>query len=346
LPRRAQVRCRTALVGALALLLLLRGPVLMSAAWTNAGMLLLRDALLARVDPAPGNYPVRDVLQENAATGKVLQYLRRAMALNGDYLAARWGLGRAALAVGDAEMAADALGPLAGSVGHNPLLYDDVLMALSYGGRSEGVIALYDSAPPLRRTEAISDVVALAYLDLVTGGQGDERTGGQGEVRQWLERASALRPGDLYATYHLWRQALHSGDLAGATVYSETLIYFPLDAVHPADERLLEYAAEVIPALLGDGLWDREETLNVVSFLVWQYNGATGTERLLEQLIERYPAEPDWPFYLAELYHRRGDLDRAEAAYRQVLETDPDYAQAYLRLGMIYEEWAGWETEK
>jgi tetratricopeptide (TPR) repeat protein len=67
---------------------------------------------------------------------------------------------------------------------------------------------------------------------------------------------------------------------------------------------------------------------------------------LLERLIERYPAEPDWPFYLAELYHRRGDLDRAEAAYRQVLETDPDYAQAYLRLGMIYEEWAGWETEK
>jgi protein O-GlcNAc transferase len=333
-------------VGALALLLLLRGPALMSAVWGNLGMLVLRDALLAQVDVAPGTYAVHGALRGDAAVVRAVQCLRRAMALNGGDPVARWGLGRAALAAGDAETAADALGPLAGSAERNPLLYDDVLMALSYSGRPEEVIALYESAPPLQRTGAISDVVALAYLDLVTGGLGDEGTGGQGEVGQWLERASALRPGDLYASYHLWRQARERGDLAGVAVYSETLAYFPLEAVHPADERLLGYAADVIPALVEEGLWDREKTLNVVSFLVWQHNGATGMERLLEQLIERYPAEPDWPFYLAELYHRRGDLDWAEAAYRQVLEVDPTYAQAYLRLGMIYEERAGWEMEK
>jgi tetratricopeptide (TPR) repeat protein len=340
------VQYRIATVGALALLLLLRGPALLSAAWTNAGMLVLRDARLAQVESVSGAYPVHGALRGDAAAVRAVQCLRRAVALNRADPAARWGLGRAALAVGDAETAADALGPLAGSAGHSPLLYTDVLMALSYGGRPEGVIALYESAPPSRRTQAIGDVVALAYLDLVTGGQGDERAGGRGKVRQWLERASVLRPGDLYATYHLWRQALQSGDLAGATVYSETLAYFPLEAVHPADERLLGYAAAVMPALLEDGLWDREKTLNVVSFLVWQHDQATGTERLLERLIERYPAEPDWPFYLAELYHRRRDLDQAEAAYRQVLEIDPDYAQAYLRLGMIYEERAGWGAEK
>ena len=277
---------------------------------------------------------------------QAMRYLRRAVALDRDGPAARWGLGRAALAAGDAETAADALGPLAGSAERNPLLYDDVLMALSYSGRPAEVIALYESIPALQRTGAISDVVALAYLDLVTGGSGDERTGGQGEVGQWLERSNALRPGDLYASYHLWRQARERGDLEAATVYSETLAYFPLEAVHPADERLLGYAADVIPALVEESLWDREKTLNVVSFLVWQHYEAAGTERLLEQLIERYPAEPDWPFYLAELYHRRGDLDWAEAAYRQVLEVDPTYAQAYLRLGMIYEERAGWEMEK
>ena len=59
--------------------------------------------------------------------------------------------------------------------------------------------------------------------------------------------------------------------------------------------------------------------------------------REFEQLAERYPTEPEWPFYLAELYHRRGDLDRAEAAYQQVLAVDPEYAQAYLRIGMLYE---------
>ena len=147
-----------------------------------------------------------------------------------------------------------------------------------------------------------------------------------------------LRPGDLYATYNLYRLAKTAGDADAATTYSETLVYFPLEAVHPTDERLLGYVAEAIPALLEDGLWDRDKTLNVVSFLVWQHNGAAGVERLLEQLSERYPAEPDWSFYLAELYHRRGNLDQAAAAYRRVLAMAPDYAQAYLRLGMAAEE--------
>ena len=178
------------------------------------------------------------------------------------------------------------------------------------------------------------------------GKREDGQIRGQGEVIPWLERASTLRPGDLYVNYHLWRQGLENDDPANAAVYSETLIYFPLEAVHPGDDRLLDYVADVIPALLDDGLWSREKTLNVVSFLVWQHNRATGAERLLKQLMERYPADPDWPFYLAELYHRRGDLERAEAAYRQVLAMDPNYAQAYLRMGMIYEERAGREMEE
>ena len=69
-------------------------------------------------------------------------------------------------------------------------------------------------------------------------------------------------------------------------------------------------------------------------------------KQLLEQTIERYPAEPDWSFYLAELYHRRGELDQAEAIYRQVLALDPNYAQAYLRIGMLYEARAEEETER
>jgi len=42
------------------------------------------------------------------------------------------------------------------------------------------------------------------------------------------------------------------------------LTYFSLEAIHPADERLLDYAADVVPALLDEGLWDRGQILNVV----------------------------------------------------------------------------------
>jgi tetratricopeptide (TPR) repeat protein len=300
-------------------------------------MLMMRDALLARLDLAPGTDIFYGALQGDATTVQVVQCLRRAVALNGRDRAARWGLGRAALAAGDAEAAADALGPLAGRAGHNPLLYDDLLMALSYGRRPEGVIALYDSALPLQHTQAISDVVALAYLDLLTGIQGDGGARGAGQVGRWLERVCALRPGDLYANYYLWRQARERGDVTGATRHRETLTHFPLEAIHPADERVLDYAVEVIPTLLESGLWDWERTLNVVSFLVWQHSESSGVERLLERLGECYPTEPEWPFYLAELYHRRGNLDQAEAAYHQTLVVDPEYVQAYLRLGMVTE---------
>jgi tetratricopeptide (TPR) repeat protein len=325
-----------AIVGALALLLLL-GPTLMSAVWTNAGMLALRDALLAQDGLAPGTYPIRNAVQGDATAVQALRHLRRAVALDGDNLAARWELGRAALSVGDAELAANALGELAGELEHNPLLYGDVLMALSYGERPEEVTSLYESLPPPQRTQVISDVVALAYLDLVAGGQGDKETGGQGEVGHWFERVNALRPSDLYANHYLWRRAQESGDLSSARVYGATLADFPLEAIHPVDARLLDYAAEVIPALFREGLWDREQTLNVISFLVWQHSEAVGVERLLERLVERYPSEPDWSFYLAELYHRRGDLGQAQAAYQQVLAADPEYAQAVLRLGMVAE---------
>jgi len=323
--------------GALVLLLLLCGPALLGAAWSNAGTLALRDGLLAQAGLTPGTYPVYKVLGENPAMPRAIQSLRRAIALNEDSFSARWALGRAALAMGDAETAASILEPLMGKVGRNPLLYYDVLIALSHGGRPEGVVALYESASPLQRTRAISDTVALAYLDLATRRPGDKETGGRGEVGQWLEGARRMRPGDLYVNYRLWKQAQEAGDVEAMAAYGEILAYFPLEAIHPTDERLLDYVAGTIPGLLEEGLWSREKALNVVSFLVWQREGAAGVERLLEQLIARYPTEPDWPFYLAECYHRRGGLVQAEAVYRQVLAMDPEYAQAYLRLGMLYE---------
>ncbi len=307
---------------------LLSGPALAANALVNVGVLSLRNDLMVQGDFIPKIYPRYDVLPDNASQSHTVERLRRAVDLDSGSYAARWALGRAALAVGDAETAAAALASLADQH-QNPFLYGDALIALGRVGQYERVTELYESASPPQPMQTISDTVVLAYLE-----QGD---------RDALERAIALRPGDLYANYFLWKWAQEEKDIAAIATYSETLVHFSLEAIDPPDERFLDYAVEVIPDLLEEGLWDRDKTLNVVSFLVWQHNGARGVERLLGQLIERYPAEPDWPFYLAELYHRRGNLAQAEAAYRQVLAVDPTYVQAYLRLGMVAE--AGREGE-
>ena len=283
-------------MGLLALLALLRGPALMSAAWGNAGMLALRDALLARVGRLPAVDAGKGMAQGEGAVSLAIQRLRRAVALDQENLVARRALGRAALVAGDAERAADIFDPLLESAGRDPLLYRDVLIALSASGRSDDLLAFYEAvAPPS------------SYSN------------------------------DLYASYLLWRVAGDAMDVDGAAVYSETLTSFSLEAVHSIAEPTLENAAEGVLGLLEDGIWDREKALNVVSFLVWQHDGAASVVRLLEQLAERYPVEPDWLFYLAEAYHRRGELEQAAAMYQRVLTVDSKYAPAYLRLGMVAE---------
>lgn len=306
----------------LLLVILLAAPRLAAHCLTNAGSLALaRGILLLKED-------------EPAALGELRQApvrFKQALALSSDYAVARWGLARVSLVSGgigvEGKMnyiaAAEALRPLVAESIRNPLLCRDALIALSHGGQPAEVIELHESDLPLEPAQAVSDAVALAYLG--RGAPGD------------LTRARRLRPGDLYVNYHLWRAAQDAGDVELAAILGDTLAYFPLQAVGPADERLLDYAAEVIPAMLEEGLWDRKKTLNVVSFLVWQHNGALSVERLLEDLIERYPTDSDWPFYLAELDHRRGDLEQADVLYQQVLETEPGYAQVYLRLGMVAE---------
>lgn len=319
-----------ALVMFVAIGCLLRANTLAARASSNLGMLVLQRALsnTAHTRSASDPYTLFAKLPNEGESLRA--WFRRAMILDKDSATVRWGAGRVALALGDAPSAAIALEPLAAQAGQNPLLDYDLLIAFSYGGRPEQVVNLYESSFSFQRTQLVSDTVALAYLDESRRMEGQPR-------RETLQKALALRPGDLYANYALWQAAQEAVELPAAAVYSETLVYFPLAAIHPADERLLEYTVEVIPALLGDGLWDREKTLNVVSYLVWQQSESASVERLLVQLVERHPAEPDWLFYLAELYHRQGHFDQAELVYRRALQVDAMYAPAYLRLGLVAE---------
>jgi tetratricopeptide (TPR) repeat protein len=135
-----------------------------------------------------------------------------------------------------------------------------------------------------------------------------------GEQRA-LERARWLRPSDLYANYHLWQSAVQAGDGESAQVYRETLTDFSLEAISPADERLLDFAVQVIPALMEEGLWSWQKTLYTVAFLVSRHHQVDSVEELLRQLIGRYPTEPEWYFYLGELYQRRGECEQADALY-------------------------------
>jgi tetratricopeptide (TPR) repeat protein len=267
----------------------------------------------------PGAYSVRCAITSEEAVW-LKQIYNWALSLNPDNTAARWWSARVALASGEYRIAAETLQALAVGEIRNPLMYLDMLDALSYSGESEHVISFYETSPPPQYVRAISDTVVLAHLDC-----------------EDFQDALVLHPGDLYASYHLWREARDVDDIHAMHTYNQAMIYFPLAAIDIDDERLLRYNVGLIPRLLEEGVWSFDKTLDVVSYLVWQRHQSPEVARLLEAMCERYPSDPDWLFYLGELYHRQGALGRAKTTYRQVLAADPGYKQVYLRLGMVAE---------
>jgi tetratricopeptide (TPR) repeat protein len=241
----------------------------------------------------------------------------------------RWLSGHAAVAQGRYGDAVQALSPLEPYATRYPLLLQDLLIAYSHTGLEHQSVALYErNAARLRPSPAVTEAVALAYLAQQPVGTTSADA---------LRRVLRLRPGDLYANYHLRRMAQAAGDQTAAGTYEQALTYFSLDAVDPTDERWLDYAASVIPDLLDEELWDQTVAVNVAALLAWKHSTSMAVEDLIKALSEGHPANADWPFYLAEIYHRRGDLARAAETYQEVLRRDPAYLPALLRLGMVAE---------
>ena len=216
----------------------------------------------------------------------------------------------------------------------NPLLYLELGDVYDSLGQTEAAIKAYEAGGVGSRGAPL----AVNYLKLA-----DARAqAGSGDVAIELWRkAATLDPGNLYALYRLAQIHHDLRDEEHGAEYEEQLRYFDLNVVAiPPDLRMAEYQGRAMAGLVDEGIWERETLLNVVSYQVWQFaEGVPGVmaERVLGALLERWPEDADILFYLAELYHRRGDLERAEAAYRQVLAADEEYAQAYLRLGMVAE---------
>jgi tetratricopeptide (TPR) repeat protein len=299
-------------------------PQIFSRVLVNASMFKLRSVVDVRAISCASSYNL--LKKDKPVVSWIINNLQRAVTLSQDDFNVRWSMGRAALLAGEEE--ASVILSQLWEERQSPLLYYEFLTALSYNEQHNEVIELYKEASDLAYSQVITDMIALAHLEVSQSG--NARTGE-------LEKVLQLRPEELYANYFLWKRAVENGEGESASFYRDRLAYFSLDAIHPADDRLLKYGAEVIPVLLEEGLWDREKALNVIAFLVWRHSQAPEVALLLENVMRQYPADPDWVFYLAELYHRQGEFEEAKEVYRRVFELAPDYAQVSFRLGSIAE---------
>jgi tetratricopeptide (TPR) repeat protein len=254
--------------------------------------------------------------------------LEQAIAWDARNVQARRTLAQVYLDQGRPEAALEALRPALGVTPPNPLAPIGSVALYVALGRPDAAIRAYEEAG----LGMPSAPAAAAYLEQA------ETSEPQAAADLW-QKALIADPGNLYALSRLWQAARAGGDDAATAGYEDNLRYFDLRAVAvPADARLADYQARAMADLVEAGVWTRETLLNVVSYQVWQFaDGTAGlhTEQVLEVLLERWPEDTDLRFFKAELYHRHGQWERAEAAYRAVLEADVTYTQAYLRLGMV-----------
>ncbi|HET6446638.1 MAG TPA: hypothetical protein VFI27_18885 [candidate division Zixibacteria bacterium] len=272
----------------------------------------------------------RNSQQHIASNGRTMTYYRDAdyqselfeLALDidrGNELI-HWSYARVALSTGNASTAVENLNPILHRIREDPFVYMDALLAFSKAGMSEQVIEIYEASESPIATELISDTVALAYMD-----------GQSWAAAKWL------RPYDLYANYQLFESAQRSGEVSQALRLHEELTHFPFETLVPSNESLLTYVAEAIPALLKDGIWDRDLAIGAISFLVLRYHHLDDVEQLLERLSSTYPSDPAWMLYLGELNLRQGELSNAKRFYQEAAALDPADRNVHLRLGMVNE---------
>ena len=168
-----------------------------------------------------------------------------------------------------------------------------------------------NAAVALKKAEAIEPLdpgsrftLALAYISLKRGDW----------ARPELERLAAGDPGNITYQYWLGRLDYDAGQYAAAIRRYERVIAKDPSFVRAYDNLGLSY-----------------EALNQTDQAVAQYRKAV-------ELNRRAAAPDGWPaLNLGKLLRTRGDVDEAEALFREALRYNPGFAQAHYQLGVLLE---------
>lgn len=294
-------------------LLVLSLPYALSAHYLERG-----SAQLAQEDPATLRAAVED--------------LEHAVSLDGRNVQARRQLARAYLALSQPWLALAVLQPALDLMPKHPLVSLELVDVYATLGQAEAAVQSYEAGG----LGLPSAAAAAAYLQLA---ETRAQAGDVAAVVDLWRKALDADPGNLYALLQLRDAAYAADDTAAAAHYEDRLCYFELRSVAvPSHAQLAELQGRAMTQLVEAGIWAQGTLHNVIAYQVWQFAaGEEGqrTEQMLRSLLEERPGDADVRFYLAELYHRRGEWELAEAAYHSVLNLDPAYAQAMVRLGMV-----------
>ncbi len=213
---------------------------------------------------------------------------------------------------------------------NNPLPLLELGDIYDYLGEVEQAIAYYEAGMVSDRQPQL----AINYLK-----QAEQlwlKNDQEAAVAIWHDKL--LGQNDYADLYVKWRlHQYYPQDVEKADFYRNQANHFPEESfLLSAEPQLAGYQTEAIAGVLRDNLWTTATKRDVLAYYVW-HNNPQSTEFWLQRLIEAAPGEAELWYYLGEYYRRQGQSHQAENSYKQTIELAPDYAWAYLRLGMLNE---------
>ena len=243
--------------------------------------------------------------------------------------AVRWGRGRIELIMGKSVSAAETLAINDVEPIDNPLRFLDTLASHVYAEDTASVIQLAHRAPNrISESKYRDDVIAILLSEYQATTELQQSVNAQ----SLLEDAYKIRAFDLYTNYQLWLMAKHNNNAASTSIYLKSLQYYPAEAIELKNERLISFTFSIVPDMVEEGIWDKDRTINTISFWIWRYSYSNALADLITELAKRSGKEAIWYSDLGELYYRRGDLNRASRYYQLALNIDPTFNDANVGL--------------
>ena len=270
------------------------------------------------------------LLEREAELRVAIDHLETAVRLGpADTQAHRW-LAKAYLRAGQPEKAITPAQQALSLSPNSPLVKLEMGDAYDGLGDAEGAVRFYEAGwVGDRLPQLLVNYLKLADESWLAGDRERARD-------IWRDKVLGRGDADLYAAWRLFQYCADDGE--DCDFYHQQLARSPdASVLLPADSRVVKYQVEAIAGIIDADLWPAETKLHFLAYHAWHAQ-PTLARLVLRRLAQLVPGDADLQYYLGEYYWRQEQPALAEAAYVRAAEIAPDYAMAFLRLGMLSED--------
>jgi len=318
------MKYRNIFIVVIVLFLMFNANKLAGSVLANVAMLQLSQTLLKSdyFRANSGQYPYWKLITADASIQAAKNNFDLSLAIFPDQEFAKWGAARCALILGKGSEAANYLTDIQFDPQKKPQLFQDAIIAFSYGGKPAEAISLY-------KRQNLSTVINLKLKEALTYAYFVEIQGGKLSLADAKIEIEKLLPDNMYFNYLEWASSIEAKETERT---EELRLRLVTRSGFAENEFLFAFDHLAFVNLVKAGILRREKLEFFGADLAWSRQDIRGSELLMVDLIEAFPNESIWNIHLGDIYYRLGKISEAYNLYRHALAIEPQSTAAIIRL--------------